>query len=90
MNFDNKKFYRAKLALTQLSETRETAIVEVVSTTNHSTSSYGHKVWVDKDGNSYGEIISENPFFSVVEAKEISEDDAENFFAENDENNIKI
>lgn len=41
--------------------------VEVTSTTEHATSSYGQPVWVDKNNQAYCQVGSEKPFYEVIE-----------------------
>ena len=51
--------------------------VEVVSTCNHSASHYGQQVWVDRDGNCYGQItLPLSLGWDIIKLDEISEAEA--------------
>jgi len=67
---DESKRYKA---VVRLLDGRD---VRVYSTTNHADSSYGLQVWVDRDGNGYGQIGYRNPLYLVHAIEEIDEDEA--------------
>jgi hypothetical protein len=67
---DESKRYKA---VVRLLDGRD---VRVYSTTNHADSSYGLQVWVDRDGNGYGQIGYRNPLYLVHAIEEIDGDEA--------------
>ena len=67
-SLDNSKRYRAKIRNLFGDE------VDVVSSCDTPASSYGLQHWIDEDGNSYGQITLQNPFYEVFDIEEIPED----------------
>lgn len=41
--------------------------VRVYATTEHPSSSYGHAVWVDDEGQAYCQCDLHNPFYEITE-----------------------
>ena len=78
---DNSKRYRAYAVPTVTFSDDEPSRIEVVSTRHHPVSHYGQQVFVDKDGEAYGQINL--PFFGweLEGVEEISEQEAELWLA---------
>ena len=51
--------------------------VKVYATTEHPTSSYGQPVWVDKEGNAYGQVGMTSPFYEITELNDSGENGKE-------------
>lgn len=77
--FDNSKRYKATLHNT-LPAMFNTDDVEVFSTRHHPNSSYGQQVWIDKDGNSYGQINMPMIGWDIIKVDEVTEEEADSFF----------
>jgi hypothetical protein len=73
-DLDNGKQYAAKVRNLFGDE------VDVVSSSDTPASSYGLQHWIDTDGNSYGQITLQNPFYEIYEIQEITQEQAEAFF----------
>jgi len=73
-DIDNTKRYQAKVHSITMADDES---VEVVSSTDTPDSSYGLQHWVDKNGNSYGQIDLINPLYHVFDIEETTEEEAD-------------